>query len=211
MLSRHLDSSLSSAPLHEKLATIPLSTWEDGLPILEACTRESQRILITAAALRRNVCEDTKIGEQVVKRGDFLTYSLADVHLNPGYYPEPHKYDPGRWLRSDLVPDAIYTYLGWGAGRHPCTGMRMAKLEMKLILALFLTRYEFDLVDEDGKFPDSLPVPNRDDVRQVCAESWIIFPVNTHPVSSSHLSRLVPLELHTTSISRRLCNRRIVT
>jgi len=108
-----------------------------------------------------------KIGEQVVKRGDFLAYSLGDVHLNPEYYPEPYKYDPGRWLRPDPLPNAVYTYLGWGAGRHPCTGMKFAKLEMKLIMAMFLMRYEFDLVDEDGKFPNPLPVPNRNDIHQV--------------------------------------------
>ena len=168
LLSRHLGDSLSSATLSEKLGVIPVSAWEDELPILEACTRESQRISVTGATLRRNIRGEMKIGEQVVKRGDFLAYSLGDVHLNPEYYPEPYKYDPGRWLRPDPLPNAVYTYLGWGVGRHPCTGMKFAKLEMKLILAMFLTRYEFDLVDKDGKFPNPLPVPNRNDIHQVC-------------------------------------------
>jgi len=108
-----------------------------------------------------------KIGEQIIKRGDFLSYSLGDVHLNSRYYPEPYKYDPGRWLRPDPLPNAAYTFLGWGAGRHPCTGVKVAKLEMKLIMAMFLMRYEFDLVDKDGKFPNPLPVPNRNDGHQV--------------------------------------------
>ena len=174
LLSRHLDSSLSSATLHEKLAAVPVSAWEDELPILEACARESQRIVTSGVTLRRNIREEMKIGEQVVKRGDFLAYSLAEVHLNPEYYPEPYKYDPGRWLRPDPVPDAVYPFLGWGAGRHPCAGMKVAKLEMKLIMALFLTRYEFGLVDKDGKFPNPLPVPNRNDIHQVRVESWIV-------------------------------------
>ena len=173
LISRHLNDSLSSATLHEKLAAVPLSAWEDELPILEACTRESQRIVLSGLTLRRSGHE-TKIGEQVVRRGDFLAYSLADVHLNPEYYPEPHKYDPGRWLRPDPVPNTTYPFLGWGAGRHSCAGMKIAKLEMKLILAMFLTRYKFDLVDKDGKFPDPLPTPNRNDNHQVRVESWII-------------------------------------
>ena len=167
LLSHHLDSSLSSATLHEKLAAIPLSSWEDELPIFEACIQETHRILLTAALLRRNVRGETKIGEQVVRRGDFLAYFLADVNLNPEYYPEPYKYDPGRWLRPDPIPNTTHPFLGWGAGRHRCTGMKMAKLEMKLILALFLTRYEFDIVDEGGKFPDPLPVPDRNDIHKV--------------------------------------------
>ena len=165
LISRHFNGPLS-ATLYEKLVTVPLSAWEDELPTLEACTRESHRIVHTSLTLRR-IVREIKIGEQVARRGDFFAYSLADVHLNSEYYPEPHKYDPGRWLRPDPVPNTVYPFLGWGAGRHSCTGMKVAKLEMKLILAVFLTRYEFNLVDKDGKFPDPLPTPNRNDIHQV--------------------------------------------
>ena len=169
--------------VHEKLAAVPVSGWDDELPILDACTRESQRIIIDGITLRRNVQKEVKIGTQVVKRGNFLVYPMANVHLNPEYYPEPYKFDPGRWLRPDPVPDAAYTFLGWGAGRHPCAGVKMARLEMKLILALFLARYEYDLVDEDGKFPDPLPVPDRNDTRQVWVESRIRRLIDADPVS----------------------------
>jgi len=210
LLSRHLGDSLSSAPLCEKLGSIPVSAWEDELPILDACIRETQRISLAIVALRRNLREEMKIGERVVKRGDFLAYSMATVHLNPEYYPEPYKYDPGRWLRPDPVPNAAYPFLGWGVGRHPCTGMKVAKLEMKLISAFFLTRYEYDLVDKDGKLPNPLPVPNRNNIQQVrmglrrsCSTLMLI--VSPLP----HLFRLVPQELRTTSISRGSCSRQM--
>ena len=58
-------------------------------------------------------------------------YSIADAHLNPKYYPESHKYNPSRWLQPNPVPGVVYPFLGSGAGRHPCTGMKVAKLEMK--------------------------------------------------------------------------------
>jgi len=181
--------TLSSATLCEKFGAIPVSAWEEELPILEAYTRESQRVSLCNIALRMNLREEMKIGERVVKRGDILAYSFADVHLNPEYYSEPYKYDPGRWLRPDPVPSAVYPFLGWGAGRHPCSGMKAAKLEMKLILAMFLTRYEFDLVDGDGKFPDPLPVPNRNDTHRVRAGLWIgCSGPGTHRVSPFPLS-----------------------
>ena len=169
LLSRHIDKdSLHSATSYEKLSAIPFSAWEDELPVLDACIRESQRIATTSIALRRNLGGEIKIGGRVVRQGDFLVYPSSDAHLNPEYYPEPHNYDPGRWLRPDPVPDTPFPFVGWGVGRHPCTGMKVAKLEMKLILATFLTRYEYELVDEDGKFPNLLPVPNRNDIHQVC-------------------------------------------
>ena len=166
LLSRYSDSA-SAETLCEKLKTIPICAWEDELPTLDACIRESQRISFIAIVLRKNIGGEIEIGGRVVKRGDFLAYSTGDVHLNPEYYPEPYKYDPGRWLRPDPIPDAAYTFLGWGAGRCPCTGMKVAKLEMKLILAMILAGYEYGLVDKDGKFPNPVPVPDRNDIHQV--------------------------------------------
>ena len=167
LVTRHYDDSLSSATLYEKLSAIPFSEWEDGLPILDASIRESQRVSSPHISFRRNLGQDVSIDGKVVKRGDFLVYLLSDTHLNHEYYPDPHKYDPNRWLRPDPTPNAAYPFLAWGAGRHPCTGMRTAKLELKLILVMFLMRYEYELVDQNGKFPDLPLVPDRDDTHQV--------------------------------------------
>ena len=170
LLSNHLGETLPGT-FHESFGALPVSAWEDELPVLDACIKETMRNLMSSMiTIRRNRLEEIKIGDQTVKQGDFILYPAADVHMNPEYYPEPHKYDPGRWLRPDPIPEAIYPFVGWGAGRHPCTGMKVAKLEMKLILVLLLTRYEYDLVDKDGKFPDPLPAPNRNDSLHVRVE-----------------------------------------
>lgn len=168
LLSRHLSESDPSATFYEKLLAVPMSAWEDELPIMDACIRESQRMITTGIALRRNIREDMKIAGRVVKRGDFLAYPVSEVHLDPELYPEPHKYEPRRWLQPDPESKAIYQFLGWGAGRHYCPGVKVAKVEMKLIFAMFLTRYEFGLVDESGKFPNPLPIPNRNNIHLVC-------------------------------------------
>jgi len=161
LLSRHFHDPASSATVYEKLISVHVSAWEDELPILDACIRESHRIALSGFLVRRNAGDDINIGGGVVKRGNFLVYHLGDVHLNPEYYPEPSKYDPGRWLQPDPVSKVVHPFLGWGAGRHPCSGMKVAKLEMKWIIAMFLMRYEYQLVDGDGKIPNPLPVPDR--------------------------------------------------
>lgn len=52
----------------------------------------------------------------------------------------------------------------------------MAKLQMKLVLALMLLGYEYELVDGSGKYPASFPQPDRNDIQQVSArffsKSW---------------------------------------
>lgn len=52
-------------------------------------------------------------------------------------------------------------------GRHPCTGMKIAKLEIKMIVALFVVGYEFDVVDSRGRTPERLPIPDYNDIQQV--------------------------------------------
>ena len=170
LISRHFGDCTTSAMLCEKLAAIPVSGWEDELPALDACIRETHRLSLVGLIMRRSP-HKMRIEGKAVRRGDFLGYLLGDAHLNPEYYPEPHKYDPGRWLRPDPVPDTTFPFLGWGAGRHPCTGMKVAKLELKLISAIFLTRYEYELVDEHGKFLKQCPVLDRNDLHQVCART----------------------------------------
>ena len=62
------------------------------------------------------------------------------------------------------------------AGRHPCAGMKIAKLEIKLVLALILLGYNYDLVNESGKYPDILPEIDRNDFTKVNSyrfSTWI--------------------------------------
>ena len=61
-------------------------------------------------------------------------------------------------------------------GRHPCAGMKIAKLKLKLVLALILLGYNYDLVNEFGKYPDILPEIDRNDFTKVNScrfSTWI--------------------------------------
>ena len=42
-------------------------------------------------------------------------------------------------------------------GRHPCAGMKVAKLEIKMIVAMFVVGYEYDVVDSKGRISEKLP------------------------------------------------------
>ena len=44
--------------------------------------------------------------------------------------------------------------------------MKVAKLEIKVILAFMLAGFEFDVVDKFGKRPLELPKPDRNDIHQ---------------------------------------------
>ena len=45
--------------------------------------------------------------------------------------------------------------------------MRMAKLEVKLVVAMLLVGYDYTVMDEDGNQTNQLPTPNRSDTLHV--------------------------------------------
>ena len=71
-----------------------------------------------------------------------------------------YRFDPSRYERQEDRKQP-YAFVGWGAGRHPCLGMRFAKLEVKCIIAMFLTGYDYNVVDESGSVVTEMPVPDR--------------------------------------------------
>jgi hypothetical protein len=48
-------------------------------------------------------------------------------------------------------------------GRTTCIGSRLARLNIKLVVALLLIDFDFDTVDEGGRIVDSPPKPNWND------------------------------------------------
>ncbi|EIN08261.1 cytochrome P450 [Punctularia strigosozonata HHB-11173 SS5] len=166
LLAKYSDES-SGDKLHQRLSSIPVSAWEDEMPVLDLVIRETIRLTLTGAALRRNMEEDLYVEGKRIDRGAFMAYPLGSVHMNPEIYTEPSKFDPSRFTSGrEEDKKGTFSYIGWGVGRHPCTGMKVAKLEMKLIVALFLAGYEYELVDAAGKFPDPFPQPDRNDISE---------------------------------------------
>lgn len=45
-----------------------------------------------------------------------------------------------------------------------CLGTRLAKVELKLITAMFLLSFKYNAVDKSGNASDPLPLPNWNDI-----------------------------------------------
>ncbi|KAH6982363.1 cytochrome P450 6A1 [Ilyonectria sp. MPI-CAGE-AT-0026] len=145
------------------LSTLTIKDWESGFPIIDICLRETIRFQLVGTAFRKNLSgKDLPIGKtkEIIPKDAFAIYHVDDVHFDATIYTEPNKWDPSRFLpnRAEDRKKPI-SYIGWGAGRHLCLGMRFAKLEMNIIAAYFLAMFNYQLSDKDGNPAPAPPKP----------------------------------------------------
>ena len=118
MISAHSDDTLGTEPFHKRLASIPLSAWEDELPALDLIIRETIRLSSSNTLLRRNLRSEVDAGGVRIEKGDFMAYLAADVHMDENIYKNPGMFDPGRYGADRNEDKSVYCgYVGWGAGQ----------------------------------------------------------------------------------------------
>ena len=93
---------------------------------------------------------DVEMGGVTIPKGSVVLFSRYTLHRHPGFWQEPERFDP---LRHD--PDNLenarstYAMVPFGGGPRICIGINFAIMEMVLILAKVVQRYQVVLADED--------------------------------------------------------------
>ncbi|KAG5981566.1 hypothetical protein E4U55_002822 [Claviceps digitariae] len=177
-IAKHRHSDQESRA--DVLGRLTMSEWEQEFPLIDLCLRESIRLTMPGSTFRKNISgKDVQIGnsDEIIPKGSFAAsflsllllvlgqhiYPVADIHLNPDIYSDPHTWDPSRYL-AERAEDkkTSHAYIGWGTGLHPCYtnqyGMQFAKLEMAICMAMFFAFFDFDLVDREGQ-TGNVPLP----------------------------------------------------
>ncbi|KFY14210.1 hypothetical protein V492_02775 [Pseudogymnoascus sp. VKM F-4246] len=152
-------STNKGASLVDQLDSMPLSAWESLSQSLELCFKETIRMWAVFPVSRRNITDhiiNIAGTHEVIPPGGYTAYHSTDVHYNENLYPDPMRWDPERFCdgREEFKKED-YGYIGWGQGRHPCIGMRWAKLQQNINIAYPLAMYKWSGCDENGQ-----PNPN---------------------------------------------------
>jgi cytochrome P450 len=154
-----------SASTHDKIAAITIEEWEAEFNFTYWCLRETMRLLSNDFALRkvanRHGGDGTELAGQKVKNAEFAGFYMESIHRDPSIYPDPSKYDPERWERGQ--GHGNMEFVGWGVGLHPCVGMKLAKNEIKMALAFFVSLMDMEPVDDKGNryTAENLPTPKK--------------------------------------------------
>jgi len=68
------------------------------------------------------------------------------VHYREDLYPNAHQFKPDRFLERQYSPSE---YFPFGGGSRRCLGYALALLEMKLVLATILSKYQLALIENE--------------------------------------------------------------
>ncbi|KAK6207679.1 cytochrome P450 [Colletotrichum tabaci] len=128
---------------------VPLTKIE-SLPWLTAVIKESLRIagLITARTVLQAPNECLKFQDWVIPRNTPVGMTTSDLMLDPAAFPEPKRFDPGRWEPSHpLYAQSTGHFVAFSRGHRNCIGLNLAWAQMYIALAKILRRFELELFD----------------------------------------------------------------
>ncbi|CAI9784771.1 unnamed protein product [Fraxinus pennsylvanica] len=114
---------------------------------LNMVIQETLRLYPPAPTLAREVLTDMKIGEIHVPKGVNLWTMVATLHTDTDIWgPEALKFKPERFEKGIAGACKNHnSYLPFGFGQRVCVGQNLAMVELKILMALILSNFSFDL------------------------------------------------------------------
>ena len=109
------------------------------LDYLDAVIKETARLHPIVPIVVRRLEADQTVGSVALPAGCIAAPCIYLVHRRPDLWPEPHSFDPGRFVGRRTDP---YTYFPFGGGVRHCLGAAFATYEMKIVLVRVLSRVD---------------------------------------------------------------------
>lgn len=116
------------------------------LPYLGAVCQETLRMYPVLPAIFSRIAKAPI--EIAGYRFDSETTFIASiylVHYQEDLYPNAHQFEPERFLKRQY---STSEYFPFGGGSRRCLGFALAQLEMKLVLATILSKYQLVLAED---------------------------------------------------------------
>jgi len=104
---------------------------------------ESLRLYPPAWAMGREVLEDVRIGPYHLRKGTMVFFSQYIVQRDPRWFPEPERFEPGRFTLERKAERPRFAYFPFGGGGRQCIGESFAWMEATLALATLAQRWKF--------------------------------------------------------------------
>jgi len=121
------------------------------LKYLQACQKESQRILPVVFGTGRLTQVDLILGGYHVPKGTKVLRAGISTSMSEEQFSNPKSFEPERWLRNHPRHNSAdpFANLPFGHGPRSCVGQRFAKLELYLMAAKVVQRFKMEHFGEE--------------------------------------------------------------
>lgn len=116
----------------------------DALPLLDRVVKEGMRLLPPVVYGIRLTSAPCELGGYTLPEGATVWFSHYVTHMLPELYPRPRRFLPERW---ETLAPSLYAYLPFGAGPRACIAGLLARMEIKIVLAMMVQRYTPTVAD----------------------------------------------------------------
>jgi cytochrome P450 len=137
---------------------LPVRDDVDRLPFTRQVIAESMRLYPPAWAVGRQATADVEVasasGPRLIRKDWVVLMSQWVTHRDPRWWPQPEKFDPGRWLPESGAAAARrprYAYYPFGGGPRSCIGEAFAWTEAMLVLAMLGQKWKLRLARPDER------------------------------------------------------------
>jgi cytochrome P450 len=122
----------------------------DNLVYLEACISESMRLKPVAPFVNVEAVQDTVIEDVAVPKGTIIMCLLRSDSVSESHFDDAKTFKPERWTDPSSVMDKRIS-IPFGSGPRTCPGRYLALLEIKLAVAMMLSKFSLDKIStRDG-------------------------------------------------------------
>jgi cytochrome P450 len=122
------------------------------LPFTEMVVKEAVRLYPPAIGVfLREALEEVVIGGYPLRKGDLIQVISYVIHRDPRWFPDPLRFDPERFSPDRVEEIPQFAYFPFGGGPRVCIGSHFAMMEMRLVAAMLLQRFDVRLADHQGE------------------------------------------------------------
>lgn len=130
------------------------------LPYLEAVLHESMRYLAPVAGTFRSMLCDMEYKGYRIPRGWTVRLEIAGTHTDERIWRGPYEFDPERWLPPrEEQAGRQHCFVPFGGGPRLCLGTNFAWAEMRVMLALLLRDYAWEVQPDQDLGYVMVPFP----------------------------------------------------
>lgn len=141
---------------------------EQDLPYIRAIVKETLRMRpVTSIGTPHYTTAPITYKDTYIPANSVVCLQQYPIHYDPKYFPEPHRFNPDRFLNHPLGsghyaggPASTRDHWAFGAGRRICSGVHLAENSMFIVLAKLL--WAFDILPPLGEAGNQMPVDTSD-------------------------------------------------